>query len=145
MGLADSADHTGAQAFSLHRRCQHTRPVRPSTEPEPHHTHRSPAPECADLAHLQLETGECQAGKTVGDFFDHPSIDAADKADCEVEVRGRRPPEVRCRPGAKGDESSQLIALRLGHRQPEKRSNSQRAGVFQCSRAHVLGRVGRQP
>src|SRR4029077_15529241 len=48
--------------------------------------------------------------------------------------------------GAAGDEASQLLTLRLGHREPEERANLQRARVFfQFSCTQLLGRVGRQP
>jgi hypothetical protein len=63
-----------------------------------------------------------------------------------VKVLKCRPTEAWRDPRAFRNETSQLFPLRLGHWQPEEGADPQRLRVFfQCSWAHVLGRVGRQP
>ena len=136
----------GTHAFRLNQRRERDRRVCSGSKPKPHHAHRPPAPKRADVSQSQLERGRRPAGDRIGHALHHLAIDAADKTHGEVKVLKCRPTEAWRDPRAFGDEAPKLFTLTFGHGQPEEGADPQRLRVFfQCSWAHVLGRVGRQP
>ena len=115
-------------------------------EAKPDHADGATTPERPDTVQPELESGQPPGAQPIRDRLDDRAIDAADKAEGEVQVFGRRPAEVGCQLRTRCDESSELITLRLRDRKPEESADPQRARFFfQFSWAHVLGRVGRQP
>src|ERR1700716_1059038 len=78
--------------------------------------------------------------------FDHRTLDAADKADGQVEVLGRGPAKFGRHRSAGDEVPIKFLDLGLRHRQPKEGTDLQRlGGFFQWIGAHVLGAVGRQP
>ena len=139
------AGEAGLPAGGVHSRGQGSGFVGARGEPEPHHASAAPAAEGTDSAEAQLKPGK-GALEPVGHSFDDGSIDAADKPDGQVKVLSRCPPKIGRELRAPRDETSELFALRIGHREPEEGADLQRArGFFQFSWTQELGRVGRQP
>ena len=139
------AREAGLPAGGVHRCGQGSGIVGAGAEAQPNHARGAPAAEGAGGAEAQLKPG-AGALEPVGDCFDHGALDAPYKPNREVQVLGWCPAEIGRQLRASGDETCQLFALRIGHREPEEGADLQRArGFFQFSWTHELGRVGRQP
>lgn len=138
-------DQAGANALRLHLGSQLTGRLRAHAELEPDDADKAPAFERSDIAELQREADELLLGQPVGDAFRHRGLDIADEADGEMQVRDGRPAKFG-RPRSTGREVRlQLLAVRLGYRQPEERPDAQCVFCTQLAGAQRLGAVGRQP
>ena len=133
-------------ALGVHQPGEPAGSITPRAQPQPHHARQPPALERADIAKLEVKTRRPHSLDVVGDALHQPAIDTAHEPDSEVEVGGRRPAERRRQRGAFGNESAQLVSLRFGQREPEKRPDAvylRRTGACQCCCTQPLGATGR--
>lgn len=116
---------------------------------EPDDTDQAPPLERPEITQLQVETGQPELVQPAGDAINHRMLNGAEETHGEMEVRGRRPPELGRRRRAGCQVWLQPVALGVRDGQPEERPDSRRyfraGALFQCCGTHVLGAVGRHP
>ena len=120
----------GAYALLFDPSGQLGRSLSPSSQAKPNHPRGTTASESSDLPKIHFDCRQRALLQRIGDRLDQRSVDATDEPDRQVKVLFWSPAKLRRHLRAGGDETRQLVALRLGHGQPEERADLQRTRVF---------------